>query len=94
MRSAERRAPNAANWVPDFARFTLIPVNARRAYAGLVVRLQDGTDLRVWPKNFRRKFLLRRWQSPAQAAHADKAAAFVGGVDAKGFGVVACHRGG
>jgi len=36
VRAGERRAPNAAHWVPDPDRFTLIPVNARRAYASLV----------------------------------------------------------
>jgi indolepyruvate ferredoxin oxidoreductase alpha subunit len=44
VRASPRRPPNAAHWVPDPARFTLIPVNARRAYAGLVdkqVALQD-----------------------------------------------------
>ncbi|MEY2690569.1 MAG: hypothetical protein RL375_4769 [Pseudomonadota bacterium] len=44
VRAGERRAPNLANWVPDPDRFTLIPVNARRAYAGLVDKqaaLQD-----------------------------------------------------
>ena len=44
VRAAERRAPNLANWAPDPERFTLIPVNARRAYAGLVDKqaaLQD-----------------------------------------------------
>jgi indolepyruvate ferredoxin oxidoreductase alpha subunit len=32
-RRRRRARQNAANWVPDPARFTLIPVNARRAYA-------------------------------------------------------------
>ena len=44
VRTVERRAPNLANWAPDPDRFTLIPVNARRAYAGLVDKqaaLQD-----------------------------------------------------
>jgi len=44
VRPGVRRAPNGANWVPDPQRFTLIPVNARRAYAGLVDKqagLQD-----------------------------------------------------
>lgn len=36
VRAQPRRAPNAANWVPDPDRFTLIPSNARRAYASLV----------------------------------------------------------
>jgi indolepyruvate ferredoxin oxidoreductase alpha subunit len=36
VRAGRRRAPNEANWVPDPERFTLIPVNARRAYAALV----------------------------------------------------------
>ena len=36
VRAGDRRAPNRANWVPDPDRFTLIPVNARRAYASLV----------------------------------------------------------
>lgn len=44
VRATGRRAPNPANWAPDPERFTLIPVNARRAYAGLVDKqsaLQD-----------------------------------------------------
>ena len=44
VRSGPRRAPNAAHWVPDPDRFTLIPVNARKAYAALVGKqsaLQD-----------------------------------------------------
>ena len=44
VQAGPRRAPNAANWVPDPDRFTLIPVNARRAYASLVDKqsaLQD-----------------------------------------------------
>jgi indolepyruvate ferredoxin oxidoreductase alpha subunit len=44
VRASTRRAPNAASWVPDPERFTLIPVNARRAYASLVDKqpaLQD-----------------------------------------------------
>jgi indolepyruvate ferredoxin oxidoreductase alpha subunit len=36
VRASARRAPNDAHWVPDPDRFTLIPVNARRAYASLV----------------------------------------------------------
>ncbi|HQR71946.1 MAG TPA: thiamine pyrophosphate-dependent enzyme [Burkholderiaceae bacterium] len=36
VRAKDRRAPNPPNWVPDPDRFTLIPVNARRAYASLV----------------------------------------------------------
>lgn len=47
VRAGARRDPNAANWVPDPARFTLIPVNARRAYAGLVDKqaaLQDWSE--------------------------------------------------
>ncbi|MBN8489149.1 MAG: hypothetical protein J0M20_15670, partial [Burkholderiales bacterium] len=44
VRACARRAPNAAHWVPDPDRFTLIPANARRAYAALVDKqaaLQD-----------------------------------------------------
>ncbi len=47
VRAGARRAPNAASWVPDPARFTLIPVNARRAYASLVDKqaaLQDWSE--------------------------------------------------
>lgn len=36
VRARGRRAANSPNWVPDPDRFTLIPVNARRAYASLV----------------------------------------------------------
>ncbi len=36
VRASARRAPNDANWVPDPDRFTLIPANARKAYAALV----------------------------------------------------------
>jgi indolepyruvate ferredoxin oxidoreductase alpha subunit len=36
VRATDRRPPNPPNWVPDPDRFTLIPVNARRAYASLV----------------------------------------------------------
>lgn len=36
VRAGDRRAPNRAGWVPDPDRFTLIPANARRAYASLV----------------------------------------------------------
>jgi indolepyruvate ferredoxin oxidoreductase alpha subunit len=45
VRATERRAPNLPNWVPDPDRFTLIPVNARRAYASLVEK-QDA--LQEW----------------------------------------------
>jgi len=44
VRAGERRAPNPARWVPDPDRFTLIPANARKAYAALVDKqaaLQD-----------------------------------------------------
>ena len=44
VRAVARRAPNVASWVPDPERFTLVPVNARRAYASLVHKqsaLQD-----------------------------------------------------
>lgn len=41
VRAGDRRAPNDANWVPDPDRFTLIPVNARRAYASLVGKQGD-----------------------------------------------------
>lgn len=44
VRAGARRAPNDARWVPDPDRFTLIPANARRAYAALVDKqaaLQD-----------------------------------------------------
>jgi indolepyruvate ferredoxin oxidoreductase alpha subunit len=47
VRAGARRAPNEAHWVPDPARFTLIPVNARRAYASLVDKqaaLQDWSE--------------------------------------------------
>lgn len=45
VRAGARRAPNAAHWVPDPDRFTLIPVNARRAYASLVGKQGD---LQAW----------------------------------------------
>jgi indolepyruvate ferredoxin oxidoreductase, alpha subunit len=44
VRAGARRAPNDAHWVPDPDRFTLIPANARKAYAALVDKqaaLQD-----------------------------------------------------
>jgi len=56
VQAGPRRAPNVPAWVPDQERFTLIPVNARRAHAALVDKqaaLQDwsthhaGNQLRI-----------------------------------------------